>query len=76
MQSLRYLYEDVKDLHVIAAGSLLEIFSKREGFSFPVGRVRNLFMYPVTFMEYLEAQNPLLAEKLYAFGRAGRIFIS
>lgn len=64
VQSLRYLYEDVKDLHVIAAGSLLEVFSKREGFSFPVGRVKNLFMYPVTFMEYLEAQNPPLAEKL------------
>jgi len=64
VQSLRYLYEDVKDLHVIAAGSLLEVFSKREGFSFPVGRVNNLFMYPVTFIEYLEAQNPPLAEKL------------
>lgn len=64
VRSLRYLYEDVKDLHVIAAGSLLEVFSKREGFSFPVGRVKNLFMYPVTFMEYLETQNPLLAEKL------------
>ena len=64
VQSLRYLHEDVRDLRVIAAGSLLEIFSKREGFSFPVGRVRNLFMYPVTFMEYLEAQNPLLAKKL------------
>ena len=64
VQSLRYLHEDVSDLHVIAAGSLLEVFSKREGFSFPVGRVRNLFMYPVTFMEYLEAQNPPLAEKL------------
>jgi len=64
VQSLRYLYEDVRDLHVIAAGSLLEVFSKREGFSFPVGRVRNLFMYPVTFMEYIEAQNPPLSEKL------------
>jgi len=64
VQSLRYLYEDVKDLHVIAAGSLLEVFSKREGFSFPVGRVKNLFMYPVSFMEYLEAQNPPLAEHL------------
>ena len=64
VQALRYLYEDVKDLHIIAAGSLLEVFSKREGFSFPVGRVKNLFMYPVTFMEYLEAQNPPLAENL------------
>ena len=64
VQALRYLYEDVKDLHVIAAGSLLEVFSKREGFSFPVGRVKNVFMYPVTFMEYLETKNPLLSEKL------------
>ncbi len=64
VQSLRYLHEDVRDLHVIAAGSLLEVFSKREGFSFPVGRVRNLFMYPVAFMEYLETYNPLLAKKL------------
>jgi predicted AAA+ superfamily ATPase len=64
VQSLRYLREDVKDLHVIAAGSLLEVFSKREGFSFPVGRVKHLFMYPVTFMEYLETQNAPLAEKL------------
>jgi len=64
IRALRYLYEDVKDLHVIAAGSLLEVFSKREGFSFPVGRVKNLFLYPVSFLEYLEAKNPLLAEKL------------
>ena len=64
VRSLRYLYEDVTDLHVIAAGSLLDVFSKREGFSFPVGRVKNLFMFPVTFMEYLETQNPPLAEKL------------
>jgi hypothetical protein len=64
IKSLRYLYEDVKDLHVIAAGSLLDVFSQREGFSFPVGRVKNLFLYPVSFTEYLEAQNPPLAEKL------------
>lgn len=64
VQALRYLYEDVNDLAVIAAGSLLEVFSKREGFSFPVGRIKNLYMYPVSFFEYLEARNPPLAEKL------------
>ena len=63
VRALRYLYEDVRPLHVIAAGSLLEVFSQREGFSFPVGRVKSLFMYPVTFLEYLEARNPPLAEK-------------
>jgi predicted AAA+ superfamily ATPase len=64
IRALRYLYEDVNELNVIAAGSLLEVFSKREGFSFPVGRVKNLFLYPVNFLEYLETNNPPLAEKL------------
>lgn len=64
IKSLRYLYEDVNELSVIAAGSLLEVFSKQEGFSFPVGRVKNLFLYPVNFLEYLEAKNPLLAKEL------------
>lgn len=64
VRALRYLYEDTKHLHVVAAGSLLEVFSKREGFSFPVGRVKNLFMYPMTFLEYLEGRNPPLADKL------------
>ncbi len=64
IRSLRYLFEDVKELRVIAAGSLLEVFSKRNGFSFPVGRVKNLFLYPVNFLEYLKAKNPPLAENL------------
>ena len=64
IRSLRYLFEDVKELRVIAAGSLLEVFSKRNGFSFPVGRVKNLFLYPVNFLEYLQAKNRPLAENL------------
>jgi len=66
IRSLRFFYEDLKSLRVIAAGSLLEIFSKQEGFSFPVGRVRNLYMYPVNFKEYLEYKNPPLAGKLFS----------
>ncbi len=62
--SLRYLYEDIKGLRVIAAGSLLEVFSGREGFSFPVGRVQSYFLYPVNFTEYLQHTNSVLAEKL------------
>ncbi|MBW2540353.1 MAG: AAA family ATPase, partial [Deltaproteobacteria bacterium] len=50
VRALRYFYEDMKELSVIAAGSLLEVFSKREGFSFPVGRVKNLFLFPVNFL--------------------------
>lgn len=62
--SLRYLYEDVKGLRVIAAGSLLEVYSEKEGFSFPVGRVRSRYMYPLSFGEYLEYANPKMMRKL------------
>ena len=51
--ALRYFYEDMPELHVIAAGSLLE-FAFGE-ISIPVGRVQYLHMYPMTFYEYLIA---------------------
>ena len=51
--ALRYLYEEQPALHVIAAGSLLE-FALGD-LSFPVGRVRFLDMYPMTFAEFLWA---------------------
>ena len=61
---LRYFYEKKPNLHVIAAGSLLE-FSLKELPSFGVGRIRSLFMYPLTFQEFLLAHNEaLLLEKL------------
>jgi predicted AAA+ superfamily ATPase len=53
---LRYFYEKKPDLHVIAAGSLLE-FALAELPSFGVGRVRSLFMYPLSFKEFLGALN-------------------
>ncbi len=60
---LRYLYEQYKNLYVIAAGSLLESLIGREQISFPVGRVNYLFMHPVTFEEFLKAkQNPQLID--------------
>ena len=49
MTQLRYLYEELPALHVAAAGSLLEAKMKREGFSFPVGRVEYCYMHPVRF---------------------------
>lgn len=39
MNQMRYFFEELPGLHVMAAGSLLEIKIKQEGFSFPVGRV-------------------------------------
>jgi len=61
---LRYFYEDAPDLHVIAAGSLLEYVMK-DVKSFPVGRVEYACLYPLNFIEYLEAKGELLIlEKL------------
>ena len=55
IMSLRYFKEDYPDLHVIAAGSLLE-FTLEEIPSFGVGRIRSLYMYPFSFDEFLLAQ--------------------
>lgn len=52
---LRYFYEKEKDLFVISAGSLLEAMLDKEQISFPVGRVQYIYMYPLTFEEYLKA---------------------
>jgi predicted AAA+ superfamily ATPase len=51
--ALRYFYEELPGLHVVAAGSLLD-FALSET-SVPVGRVSYLEMYPLTFREYLQA---------------------
>ena len=55
VMSLRYFKEDYPELHVIAAGSLLE-FTLEELPSFGVGRIRSLYMYPFSFDEFLWAQ--------------------
>ena len=62
IQSLRYFYEEMPKLHVIAAGSLLEFTLAKHSFSMPVGRIEYLYLYPVTFFEYLNAggEKPLL----------------
>jgi len=57
MTQLRYFYEEIPNLHVIAAGSLLEVKIEKEGFSIPVGRVEYCYMYPVTFNEFIKAKN-------------------
>lgn len=54
LKSLRFFYEKMPTLHVIAAGSLLELVVG-EIPSFGVGRISSLFMYPMTFDEFLIA---------------------
>jgi predicted AAA+ superfamily ATPase len=52
---LRYFYEDLPELAVISAGSLLEFSLSDHSFSMPVGRIEYLYMGPMNFVEYLEA---------------------
>lgn len=54
IQLLRYFYEEIPELHVVAAGSLLE-FAMKQVKSFPVGRVEYLYLYPLNFSEFLSA---------------------
>jgi predicted AAA+ superfamily ATPase len=59
--SLRFFYEKMPGLHIIAAGSLLE-FALSEIPTFGVGRIRSMFMYPICFSEFLAGagENQLL----------------
>lgn len=52
ISSLRYFYEKAPGVHVVATGSLLE-FAFGEISDFGVGRIRNLFMYPLSFAEFV-----------------------
>ena len=64
ISSLRYFYEQMSDLHVVAAGSLLE-FALQKIPSYAVGRVRSMYMYPFSFEEFLLAMGRnMLLEKL------------
>lgn len=54
IMALRFFKEDYPELHVVAAGSLLE-FTLQELPTFGVGRIHSLFMYPLTFDEFLYA---------------------
>jgi hypothetical protein len=53
--SLRYFFEEMPGLHVIAAGSLLEFALASEEIRMPVGRIQYLYMYPLSFGEFLDA---------------------
>jgi len=58
MQSLRYFYEEMKELHIIGAGSLLEFAIEQIGL--PVGRVQTLTVFPMSFAEFLVAKGQKL----------------
>jgi len=55
LTSLKYFCEEAQEYHVIAAGSLLGVAINRENYSFPVGKVKIINMYPLSFKEFLIA---------------------
>ena len=57
IMSLRYFYEEIPDLHIIGAGSLLEFSLNAKEFRVPVGRVQYMYMKPLSFSEFLSANN-------------------
>lgn len=67
--SLKYFYEDMPSLHIVAAGSLLGVLDHKDD-SFPVGKVSFLRVYPLSFSEFLcaiqrESLVQLIASKDY-----------
>ena len=58
LNSLKYFCEDAPQYHVIAAGSLLGVAVKKRRMSVPVGKVRVLRMFPISFREFLRASDP------------------
>ncbi len=56
--SLKYFCEDAPEYHVIAAGSLLGVAVKKRKMTVPVGKVKVMKMYPVTFKEFLRVSDP------------------
>ena len=55
IMALRYFYEQMPELHVVGAGSLLEFALEAERLRMPVGRIQPLFMHPMSFSEFLSA---------------------
>ena len=61
LAALRYFYEEMPQLHVVAAGSLLEFTLAEARFSMPVGRVEYMYLGPLQFEDFLSAmQEPAL----------------
>jgi uncharacterized protein len=62
LAKLRWFSEELPELPVIAAGSLLEFILDKHEFSMPVGRISYLYLEPMSFQEFIAAigQNKLL----------------
>lgn len=65
LTSFKYFYEMNPEYHIIGAGSLLGVHINRENYSFPVGKVDILTIYPLSFPEFLiNTNNDILLEEI------------
>ncbi|CAN5425958.1 ATP-binding protein [soil metagenome] len=70
--ALRYFYEIMPQLHIIAAGSLLDFAIEKVGV--PVGRVQFLYMYPMSFIEFLSAvEHPMIIKEILSHSIENKI---
>ena len=64
LQALRYFHEDLPEVLVVAAGSLLEFTLAEHNFSMPVGRIEYFHLGPMSYREFLQAVEPPLCRYL------------
>lgn len=64
LTSLKYFNEDASEFHIIAAGSLLGVVVNRSQYSYPVGKIEKINMYPLDFEEFLWAMGQKSGGKL------------
>lgn len=66
LNSLKYFRDEAPQYHIIAAGSLLGVAVRRRKMTVPVGKVKIINMYPVTFKEFLRASDKRTYEYIEA----------
>lgn len=77
LASLKYFCEDMPQLHVAAAGSLLGVAVNQSGFTMPVGKVQTMTLHPMGFDEFLDAlgEEALVQEIRDCYERAERFYL-
>lgn len=67
LTALKYFCEETPEYHIVAAGSLLGVAINRQNYSFPVGKIKTITLYPFDFEEYLWARGQdLLCDEIRA----------
>lgn len=69
LNALKYFCEEAPEYAVACAGSLLGIYLNHVGKSFPVGKVNHLYMYPLTFTEFLRTKDPVMHEYMHSIDK-------